>query len=110
MITAVLDTNILASGSLARQGTIAELINSALAGVFQLVLSQKILDELERTLRKPYFAARLDTETVARYIARLKAVALLTSLTRQVTGIATHPEDDLVLATAVSARVTFLVT
>lgn len=110
MITVVLDTNVLASGSLARSGTIARVLDAALAGHFQLVLSQPILTELERTLHKEYFATRLDADSIKRYIELLKAVAHVTALTVPVSGLATHPEDDLILATAFSGAADFLVT
>lgn len=55
----VLDTNVLASGALAHSGAIAQILDAALAGAFQLALSLEILIELERTLSKPYFATRL---------------------------------------------------
>ena len=59
MIHATLDTNILASSAIARTGTIAALFNHWRSGDFELVVSGHILEELERALRKPYFAARL---------------------------------------------------
>lgn len=40
----------------------------------------------------------------------LEQEAVLTPITRQVQGVATHPEDDLILAAAVSARADYLVT
>jgi predicted nucleic acid-binding protein len=60
VIRATLDTNILASGAIARTGTIAVLFNQWRSGDFDLVVSDHILQELDRALRKPYFAARLD--------------------------------------------------
>lgn len=110
MISAVLDTNILASGALARSGTIAQVLDGVVSGQFQLVLSQEILTELGRTLTKPYFATRLGEGTAALFVARLKAVALVTPLTETVTGIASDAADDAILATALSARANFLVT
>lgn len=106
----MLDTNILASGALAHSGTIAQVLDGAVAGRFQLVLSQEILTELDRTLTKPYFAARLGEGAVALFVTRLKAAALVTPLTETVTGVATDPEDDAILSTAFSAKAGFVVT
>ncbi len=106
----MLDTNILASGTLARSGTIAHVLDGAIAGRFQLVLSQEILTELERTLTKPYFAVRLGEGAAVLFVTRLKAAALVTPLTETVTGVATDPEDDVILSTALSASADFLVT
>ncbi len=110
MITAVLDTNVLASGALAHRGAVAEALDALLAGAFQLVLSQEILSELERTLAKPYFSTRLPAGTVTSYIDGLKAIALVTPLTIPVAGVATQPEDDLILSAALSGHADFLVT
>lgn len=40
----------------------------------------------------------------------LRSEAIVTPLTLTVTGVATHPEDDLILATAVAGGASFLVT
>ena len=63
MTRATLDTNILASSAIARTGTIATLFNHWRSGDFELVVSDHILEELERALRKPYFAAWLANQT-----------------------------------------------
>lgn len=110
MIAAVLDANILASGSIASAGTIALLISSWLAGRFTVFLSPHIMQEVERALAKPYFASRLDPEATAQYLALVRSVAVLTDVTAEVHGVATHPADDLVLATAVSSPAEYLVT
>lgn len=39
----------------------------------------------------------------------LRTKAIMVSLTTEVTGVATHPEDDLILATAVASGVASLV-
>ena len=43
-------------------------------------------------------------------ITLLPSAAIMTALTVEVAGVATHPEDDLILATAVASKATFLVT
>ena len=68
------------------------------------------MDELRRTLAHPYFAKFLNEQQRRRVITLLQRRALSASITAQVAGVATHPEDDLILATAVSARVDYLVT
>jgi predicted nucleic acid-binding protein len=65
---------------------------------------------LTRTLQKPYFAKRLPPQQAAVYLRALISLATLTPITIQVSGVATHPEDDLVLATALSASADYLVT
>ncbi|HEV2107896.1 MAG TPA: PIN domain-containing protein [Thermomicrobiales bacterium] len=73
----------------------------------QLVVSQHILDEVTRVWTKPYWRARFSQVQVDRALALLREEADVTPITVQTSGIATHPEDDPVLATALSAEVDY---
>jgi putative PIN family toxin of toxin-antitoxin system len=113
VIVAVLDTNVLASGiaGISRaQSTPGELLRRWRGNTFTLVVSQPILDELNRTLTNPYFAARLSPAEVEDSLLRLRAETRLQPLTVRVSGRATHPQDDLILATTLSAKANYLVT
>jgi putative PIN family toxin of toxin-antitoxin system len=112
VIKAVLDTNVLASGLVVPGGstTPALLLDAWRARQYLLVVSEPILNELARTLQKPYFAARLFASQVAADLLLLRTDGLLTPITATVQGVATHPEDDLILAAAVSASADYLVT
>jgi putative PIN family toxin of toxin-antitoxin system len=113
VIKAVLDTNILASGAAGfqiPQSIPGHLLRAWQAGQFQLLISEHILGEVSSTLQKPYFLSRLTPEQIARFELLLVEEATVVSLTVDVQGVATHPEDDLVLATAVSAQADYLVT
>ncbi|HKV85463.1 MAG TPA: hypothetical protein VJN88_12965, partial [Ktedonobacterales bacterium] len=68
------------------------------------------LSELESTLSKPYFTARIRAEDATRYVELLTTIAQITPLTRQVSAVATHPEDDLIISTALSGGARYLVT
>ncbi len=78
--------------------------------MFELVISESILTELERTFQNPYFRGRLASTQVVANLALLRREAIIIPITTQVQGVATHPEDDLVLATAESAHADYLVT
>ncbi len=106
----MLDTNVLASGLVSTGGSAAHLLTAWGVDAFELVVSEHILTELERTLAKPYFRDRHDEEQVRRDLARLRDEAIVAAVTVVVTGVATQPADDLVLATAVSAAADYLVT
>lgn len=113
MTRAVFDTNVLASGFIALifgASTPGELIRRWLAGEFDLAVSRPILAELERTLHGSYFANRLSLEERASALSVVQSHATMTELTIVVRGVATHPEDDLILATALSAGADYLVT
>lgn len=80
-------------------------------GEYILVVSEHILQELERTLNEDrYFAARTMPSQVAPNIALLRSVGFVTSLIVPVAGVATHTEDDLVLSTALSGNASILCT
>jgi putative PIN family toxin of toxin-antitoxin system len=109
----VLDTNVLASGIAGfhnPSSIVAKLLHLWRLGGFTLVISEYILTELAHTLQSPYFRRRLTQKQINRAMRLLRSEATITPLTIQVQGIATHPEDDVILATAVSAKADYLVT
>jgi len=108
--SAVLDTNVLASGFTHRGGIPDQLLRRWLAGRYDLVVSQHILSELGSVFNRPYFSRRLTEGRAADNLALLRRRATTTAITVEVHGVATHPEDDLVLAAALSARADYLVT
>ncbi len=110
MIRAVLDANALVSGFPASTGTLAEIVDRWRTGEFRLVVSQHILDEVGRAWTKPYWQTRFDPNQAERALALLRRRAEVIPITAQFTGVATHSEDDLVLATAVSASADYLAT
>ena len=63
MMKVVLDTNVLVSGLLTRDGTCAHVLRLVLAGVLQLCADARILDEYERVLRRPPFQIPPDDVT-----------------------------------------------
>lgn len=50
------------------------------------------------------------SERTNRFLTLLKRTAVLQPIIEPVTGVATHPEDDWILATAQNAKAQFLVT
>ena len=113
MIRAVLDTNVLVSGfaSVAQTtSTPAELIRRWRFRRYSLIVSEPILYELEHTLRNEYFQQRLTPRDVDDALKLLGSEAIHIHLGLTVARVASHPEDDLILATAVSGDVDYLVT
>ena len=106
----VLDTNILASGAISAAGTVSTIVDAWRSGQFKVIVSAPSLDELERTLQKPYFRRHLTDTQSSRFMMLLQRRAPVSPITVAVHGIATHPEDDVILATAVSAKADYLVT
>ncbi len=107
----VLDTNTLASAAIAIPGgTIFRISEAGRTGVYDLYVSEYILDELASTLAAPFFGRRLTSDESTGYVNVLRGLARAVPITADVHGVATHTEDDLILATAVSANADYLVT
>ena len=114
MIVAVLDTNVLAAGviGLSKSDSIpGELFRRwRTKQEFALVVSEPILTELARVFRRAYFTDRLSEREIEDAFAGLRAGAVIQSITDRVSGVAAHPHDDQILATALSARAPYIVT
>jgi putative PIN family toxin of toxin-antitoxin system len=104
----VLDANVLAPAFVNPAAAAGRLLGQWRRGVFELVVSVPILAELRRTYQDPYYARRVTPALVEAAIALLKTEATVVELTVPVTGVATHPEDDLVLSTVASAGADYL--
>ena len=110
MISAVLDTNVLASGTVSAANAPGQILDAWHARKFELVTSTHIIGELSRTFQKPYFKNHLTNKAVTNFIDLLQNEAFVTPITVQVQGVATHPGDDWIVATALSAKADYLVT
>lgn len=114
MIRAVLDANVVASAVLRYDSATTaptEILRAWYADVFNAVLSDALRAEIADTLLiKPYFAERIPSTVAERWLRRIDRKADSTAITTDVTKVATHPEDDLILATAVSGFADYLVT
>jgi len=113
VIRAVLDTNVFVSGVLrfdTAQSPPGQILHHWLAGDVRVVTSAPLRREIERTLANSSFAARIPHAVGLRWLRSLDELAVPTEISLPVTGVATHPEDDLILATAGSAAVDYLVT
>lgn len=112
MTRAVLDTNVLVSGFVRSNADAAtvRVLDLWRSGAFDLVTSAPIIEEFRRTLSTPYFISRLSPEDIEAAVALIATLAELVEIVVEVSGVATHREDDVILATAVSAGANFLVT
>ena len=113
MIVAVLDTNVLASGFVGLTelaSTPGELLRRWRGKAFTMVVSEPILAELARVFSYRYFTQRLSVTEIEAAFSGLRTEALMQPITVRVAGIATHPQDDLILSTALGAQAQFLVT
>ena len=110
---AVLDANVLVSGivGLPRGNSVpGEILRRWYTDWFELALSTPILSEAIRTLTKSYFSQRVAPVERQRALTVFLRRATIVVPTVAVRGVATHPEDDLVLSTAFCAGADYLVT
>lgn len=112
MIRALLDTNVIVSGVLVPLGIPAQLLQAAQASTFAIVTSQDIVNETLRTLQRDRILRRYHL-----HAAQIEGVRILLELradmavaAADVHGVATHPEDDLVISAAVAGDADYLVT
>jgi putative PIN family toxin of toxin-antitoxin system len=105
-----LDAYVLAPAFIGEGGASARLIGMWQEEIFALVLSEHHLHELARAFKDPCFVRRLPPEEATAALLLLANDAHITELTIPVIGVATHPEDDLVLSTALSGNATMLCT
>lgn len=110
MISAVLDTNVLASGTVSSMNAPGQILNAWRAGHFMLMTSEHIINELEHVFQKPYFQKYINNDQIGSFIDLLRNEALVIPITVKIHDVTTHPEDDLTLATAVSAKANYSVT
>jgi putative PIN family toxin of toxin-antitoxin system len=109
VIRAVFDANVVVASLPSKAGTLASLIDRWRGRAFQLVLSDYILDEIARAWTDPYWQTRLTPGEVEASLGLLHRQAEIVPVTIHVNGVASHAEDDMVIATALSANVEYLV-
>lgn len=113
MIRAFLDANAIASGLLGfdkATSVPSQLLHRWLSREFEFVTSDHVIAEVMRTLESHFFSSRIPVDRRAQLQTQLQDVASLTDARFAVNNVATHPEDDLVLAAAVTEAVDVLVT
>lgn len=112
MTSAVLDTNAIVSATLFESGPSGRIWQAAHDRRFTLITSEWIIGEVVRALNRDRIQRKYQVRArdVARVRTYLERQVLMTPLTREVHGVASHPEDDLILATADSADADYLVT
>ncbi|HLC41269.1 MAG TPA: putative toxin-antitoxin system toxin component, PIN family [Methylomirabilota bacterium] len=111
MIRAVLDTNVFVSAALSPRGNPAKILRAWHAGVFQLVISPTILDEIARVFRYPKIVKyhRWPEEKIRVFLDDLARLAILTSSERTLHVIAEDPSDNRYLESATAGEADYIV-
>jgi putative PIN family toxin of toxin-antitoxin system len=103
-VRAVLDPNVLIAALLSANGTPARIVRGWLAGRFELVASDTLLEELARALAYPKIAARIQPDEAAAFVLLLRRGATLVADPDAPPARSEDPADDYLLALAEHAR------
>jgi putative PIN family toxin of toxin-antitoxin system len=110
-VRVILDANVIVSAAISPGGVPAFVIREWLAGAFDLIVSPKLLAEVERGLRGPKLGDRVASDRVDEILGQLRTDALVvddpTGVERLVPA---DPSDDFVVALARSAQASVIVT
>jgi putative PIN family toxin of toxin-antitoxin system len=108
-VRALLDVNVLISGLLARAGAPARLLAMWLEGEFELVVTERLLAELEATLTRPKLRRHFDDADVSAFLELLRGRAERVDDPDAEPLIRSRdPKDDYLIAAAASARATLV--
>jgi hypothetical protein len=103
-VRAVLDPNILVAAVLSPSGAPAQLVESWLAGEFELIVSETLLAELERALSYRKIRERVAEAEARAYVAFLREGARLAEDPENATSRSVDQGDDYLLALAEAER------
>lgn len=102
---AVIDPNVVISGALSPRGAPADVLRALAGGEFELIVSQALLDELERALAYPKLRPRIsesDAVELVRWIA--DSATLLTVPDTDPPVRSRDPDDDYLIVLASAHR------
>lgn len=112
LLHALFDTNIFVSAFLRPQGVAGILLNAAQQQAYSCTLAMDIIEETREALGYPHIQERYQysAEDSTAFCEALRASFPLVTPATTVTGVSRDPGDDFILACAVAAHVTHLVT
>lgn len=101
---AVLDVNVLISALLSKQGAPGRLVAGWLDGVFEMVVSDALLAELDRAFRYPKERKLISGEDAIAFLALLRAMAVAGLDAARPDPVSRDPGDDYVVALAKATK------
>lgn len=103
---ALLDANVLVSALLSNRGAPARLVERWLAGEYELVVCEQLLNETTSTLASPKVSSRLEVEDAAHFVRLLRELGdLVPDPTEPPPLRSPDPGDDYLLALAAREKV-----
>lgn len=109
MTRVVIDPGVLIAALLSHTGAPRLLIRAWIEGAFELLVSLKLLAELERVLEREKFRQYVSFQEARAYIAFIRRFATMVPDARVVAPVSPDPGDDYLLALAASQSADFLI-
>jgi putative PIN family toxin of toxin-antitoxin system len=107
----VLDANVLISAVISSRGAPAQILRLWEEERFDLVVSQPILEELERVIHYPRIQQRYDLpeDDVARFLQLIRSGAIVVEPNVEIAAIERDPSDNRYLECAIEAGASYIV-
>jgi uncharacterized protein len=108
----VIDTNVFVSGLMRPTSVPGRILAAAIAGGFEIVLCEAMLEEIGAALRYPKVRKRiaLSDEELDRYVQALRFIADVVDPAGATVSVPGDRDDDVILATLLVAKADWLVT
>jgi uncharacterized protein len=108
----VIDTNVFVSGLMLPTSVPGRILATAIAGGFEIVLCEAMLEEIGTALRYPKVRKRitLSDEELDRYVQALRFMADVVNPAGAAVSVPGDRDDEVILATLVAAKADWLVT
>jgi putative PIN family toxin of toxin-antitoxin system len=108
-VRALLDANVLISGLLSRTGAPAQLLAKWVEGSFELVVSERLIAEVEATFARPKLRRRFQNEEIEEFLELLRGLAEWVEDPDVSPSITSRdPKDNYLIAAAASAHATLV--
>jgi putative PIN family toxin of toxin-antitoxin system len=106
MLRAVLNTNVVISGTIQKSGHPYRIMNAWREGLFVLVTSQGLIQETERVFHYPRIRRkyRLTGEQIGRVLDNLRRYAIVTPGNLKIRAVKEDPDDNQVIVAAVEGE------
>lgn len=109
MIRAVVDPAVLIAGLISPAGVPAGIIRAWQRGMFELVVSERLLDELMATLLRPKFRRWIDENDAVAFVEALRLAAMIFDDPDVAERASRDPDDDYLIALARASGASALV-
>ena len=109
MLRVVFDPGVLVSAVLSQSGAPAEALDAWRDGAFDLIVSPRLLDELEEVLLRPRFSEYASPDQVRAYVDALAVEGVAFADPDDPPRVTRDRDDDYLFALAVAARADFVV-